>query len=163
MPQLQAAAADDSMAEAMLDAGLQQLSAKPPRLYRRPLYLAAENHRQQPRAELAKQEPPARKTGQAPATARWSKTPVRWPTQSSPTPCAGSARMPRPRPRSRKCSLLYPNEKSVRTLVFLADFHRRAGHDEAFKAALREAMKLDPSRRRFPAPARQPAERDRPG
>jgi Tfp pilus assembly protein PilF len=40
---------------------------------------------------------------------------------------------------------LYPNEKSVRNLVFLADFHRRAGHDEAFKTALREATKLDPS------------------
>ena len=38
----------------------------------------------------------------------------------------------------------YPNAKSVRTLVFLADYHRRAGHIEAAKATLREAMKLDP-------------------
>ena len=38
----------------------------------------------------------------------------------------------------------YPDAKSVRTLVFLADYHRRAGHIEAAKATLREAMKLDP-------------------
>jgi tetratricopeptide (TPR) repeat protein len=38
----------------------------------------------------------------------------------------------------------YPNAKGVRTLTFLADYHRRAGHVEAAKATLREAMKLDP-------------------
>ncbi len=38
----------------------------------------------------------------------------------------------------------YPNAKGVRTLAFLADYHRRAGHIEAAKATLREAMKLDP-------------------
>ena len=38
----------------------------------------------------------------------------------------------------------YPNAKSVRNLGFLADYHRRAGHIEAAKATLREAMKLDP-------------------
>ena len=38
----------------------------------------------------------------------------------------------------------YPNAKSVRTWSFLADYHRRAGHDEAAKTTLREAMKLDP-------------------
>jgi tetratricopeptide (TPR) repeat protein len=37
----------------------------------------------------------------------------------------------------------YPNAKAVRTLTFLADYHRRAGHIEAAKATLREAMKLD--------------------
>ena len=30
----------------------------------------------------------------------------------------------------------YPNTKSVRTLVFLADYHRRAGHIEAAKATV---------------------------
>ena len=39
----------------------------------------------------------------------------------------------------------YPNTKSVRTLVFLADYHRRASHIEAAKATLKEAMKLDPA------------------
>ena len=39
----------------------------------------------------------------------------------------------------------YPDNKSVRTLVFLADYHRRAGHIEAAKATLQEAMKLDPA------------------
>ena len=38
----------------------------------------------------------------------------------------------------------YPDTKSVRSLVFLADYHRRAGHIEAAKATLKEAMKLDP-------------------
>jgi tetratricopeptide (TPR) repeat protein len=39
----------------------------------------------------------------------------------------------------------YPSARSVRTLVALADLHRRAGHNEALKATLREAMKLDPA------------------
>ena len=38
----------------------------------------------------------------------------------------------------------YPSAKTVRTVTFLADYHRRAGHIEAAKATLREAMKLDP-------------------
>jgi tetratricopeptide (TPR) repeat protein len=38
----------------------------------------------------------------------------------------------------------YPTEKSVRNLVLLADLHRRAGHIEAFKTTLQQAMKLDP-------------------
>ena len=37
----------------------------------------------------------------------------------------------------------YPNAKSVRILTFLADYHRRAGHIEAAKSTLRAAMKLD--------------------
>jgi tetratricopeptide (TPR) repeat protein len=39
----------------------------------------------------------------------------------------------------------YPSARSVLTLVALADLHRRAGHNEALKAALRQAMQLDPS------------------
>ena len=38
----------------------------------------------------------------------------------------------------------YPNARSVGNLVLLADHHRRAGHIEAAKTTLREAMKLDP-------------------
>ncbi len=38
----------------------------------------------------------------------------------------------------------YPDTRSVRSLVSLADYHRRAGHIEAANATLREAMKLDP-------------------
>jgi tetratricopeptide (TPR) repeat protein len=38
----------------------------------------------------------------------------------------------------------YPETKSVRSLASLADYHRRAGHIEAAKATLKEAMKLDP-------------------
>jgi Tfp pilus assembly protein PilF len=37
----------------------------------------------------------------------------------------------------------YPTEKSIRTLVFLADSQRRAGQNEAAKATLAGAMKLD--------------------
>ena len=37
----------------------------------------------------------------------------------------------------------YPGTKSARTLIFLADYHRRAGHFEAAKATLKEAIKLD--------------------
>ena len=39
----------------------------------------------------------------------------------------------------------YPDAKSVKLLVELADLHRRAGHNEAVKSILREAMQLDPS------------------
>ena len=38
----------------------------------------------------------------------------------------------------------YPETKSVRSLASLADYHRRAGHIEAAKVTLKEAMKLDP-------------------
>jgi tetratricopeptide (TPR) repeat protein len=38
----------------------------------------------------------------------------------------------------------YPNAKTVRTVTFLADYHRRAGHVQAAEATIREAMKLDP-------------------
>jgi tetratricopeptide (TPR) repeat protein len=38
----------------------------------------------------------------------------------------------------------YPDTKSVQRLVALADLHRRAGHNEAVKSVLREAMRLDP-------------------
>jgi tetratricopeptide (TPR) repeat protein len=37
-----------------------------------------------------------------------------------------------------------PNVKNVNNLVNLADLHRRAGHNEAMKNTLREAIKLDP-------------------
>ena len=36
-----------------------------------------------------------------------------------------------------------PGEKSVTTLTFLAEYQRRAGHADAAKATLAEAMKLD--------------------
>ncbi len=39
----------------------------------------------------------------------------------------------------------YPNAKSVQLLVFLADFHRRAGHNEAVKAVLKDAMQIEPT------------------
>ncbi len=37
----------------------------------------------------------------------------------------------------------FPGEKSVTTLTFLAEYQRRAGHSDAAKATLAEAMKLD--------------------
>jgi tetratricopeptide (TPR) repeat protein len=38
----------------------------------------------------------------------------------------------------------YPNEKSVSLLVLLADLHRRAGHNEAVRSTLSEAIKIEP-------------------
>ena len=42
-------------------------------------------------------------------------------------------------------------------------FPRRAGHNEALKPTVSEAMKLDPADGDSQVNARQPAERDRPG
>ena len=57
----------------------------------------------------------------------------------------------------------YPNEKSVSLLVLLADLHRRSGHNEAVKATLREAMRLDPVRQRRAVQPRVRARRSRSG
>jgi tetratricopeptide (TPR) repeat protein len=39
----------------------------------------------------------------------------------------------------------YPNQKSDRVLSFLADFHHKAGHNEAARRTLRDALKVDPT------------------
>src|SRR5262249_46892842 len=39
----------------------------------------------------------------------------------------------------------YPNQQSDRVLSFLADFHHKAGHNEAARRTLKEALKADPT------------------
>jgi len=141
-PQLEAAAADDAMAEAMLDAGLQQLSAKPPTLPRI-AYLILTSIANSPEKsspnknrrleKLVKLQQLLLEQNPSPQVYREIADSLRRMGKNA----EAAATL-------EKMLATYPTEKSVRNLVFLADFHRRAGHKEAFKATLQEAMKLEP-------------------
>jgi tetratricopeptide (TPR) repeat protein len=142
-PQLEAAAADDAMAEAMLDAGLQLLSAKPPGLPPKIANLIL---------SLVAKSPERNSSNKNRRLEKLVKL-EQLSLEQNPTPLAYReladtlqriGKYAEAASTVEKLIADYPNEKSVGTLVFLANFHRRAGHDEAFKAALREAMKLDP-------------------
>jgi tetratricopeptide (TPR) repeat protein len=141
-PQLQAAAWDDGIAEAMLDAGLSQLATKSSALSRSSfeiLSLVANNpgpdsQNKTVRLERllrlerlqAEQNPSALVYGEIADTLR---------------------RMGRYGDAATAVEQLfakYPNAKSVQKLVELADLHRRAGHHEAVKAILHDAMQIEP-------------------
>ncbi len=140
--QLQGAAADDEMAESMLDSGFEQLSANPPALPRTAgavLAFLANSSRTSPQRErrlekllkvqrlLLESDPSALNYTEIADTER------------------RLGRFAAAANTLQEMLAKYPAERSVRTLSFLADFHRRAGHHEALKLVLDEALKLDPS------------------
>ena len=140
-PQLLAVAVDDAMAEAVLDAGLKQSAANPAGLTKSAheiLSLIANNpgrasHNKIRRLEmllrlqrlLAEQNPSEIVYSEIVDTLR----------RMGKYADAASA--------VEQLIAKYPNAKSVPTLAILADLHWRAGHNEAVKAVLREAMALD--------------------
>jgi tetratricopeptide (TPR) repeat protein len=142
-PQLQAAAADDAIAEAMLDAGLDLMAstrATPLKSSYEILSLIANNpgpdsHNKIRRLgkllrlerQLADQNSSAILLSEIADTLR---------RMGSYAEAATTV---------EKLVAKYPSARSVLTLVALADLHRRAGHYEALKATLRQAMQLDPA------------------
>jgi tetratricopeptide (TPR) repeat protein len=140
--QLVAAAGDDAMTEAMLDDGLKQSAANPPTLTKSAfdiLQLVAVN--------------PGRDSADKNRRLEKLLRIQRQRLEQNPSPVAYTEiadtlrRMGNFAEAATAVEQLiakYPNAKSVRTLVFLADNHRRAEHIEAVKNILREAMKLDP-------------------
>jgi tetratricopeptide (TPR) repeat protein len=139
-PQLQAVAQDDEMAEAMLDSGIEQLSAKPPALPQVAFKVLAaiagvdragsgrpgrlEKLLKLHRLELA----------QSPSSLVYREIADIQRRLGRFADAAATV---------EEMFAKYPAEKSVATLVFLADFQRRAGRIDAAKATLAEAKKLD--------------------
>ena len=98
------------------------------------------------------------------ATAAWSKTPVHLAYTRDRRHLAPDGQLCRGRDHCRGVDRqVSRTRRSVRTLVFLADYHRRAGHIEAAKATLREAMKLDPGDGESQLLLADRSARDRPG
>jgi tetratricopeptide (TPR) repeat protein len=141
--QLAAAAADDEMAEGMLEAGLKQATGAPKTLskstYEILSYIAngpaqdAQNKNRRLEKLLGIERTYA---------------------EQNPGPIVQSEIIDTLRLLGRyaeaataleKLMVQHPGTKSVQRLVVLADLHRRAGHNEAVKSTLREAMRLDPS------------------
>ncbi|MFI5456531.1 MAG: tetratricopeptide repeat protein [Isosphaerales bacterium] len=142
-PQLQAAAADDLIAEAMLDAGLEQSGANPttlPKSAHELLSLIANNPGRNSHNKI-------RRLGKLLQLQRLN-------AEQNPSGLALNEiydTLRRIGNYAEAATVVeqliakYPNAKSVSTLVTLADLHRRAGHNEAVKVTLREAMQLDPA------------------
>ncbi len=142
-PQLKAAAGDSAIAEAMLDSGLDQLASNPPRL---PTKSAFE--------VLA-------------LVANWNRGPAhrnrglekliklrRLQLEQSPSPIVYSeiadaqnrlGRFAEAANTVLEMIAKFPSQKTARVLSFLADFHHKAGHNEALKQTVNEALKLDPA------------------
>ncbi len=140
--QLVAAAGDDAMTEAMLDDGLKQSEANPPTLTKsafdilqlvalNPGRASADKNRRLEKL-LRIQRLRLEQNSSALAYTEIADTLRRMGNFAE----AATA--------VEQLIAKYPNTRSVRTLVFLADYHRRAGHIEAAKTTIREAMKLDP-------------------
>jgi tetratricopeptide (TPR) repeat protein len=142
-PQLQAAAGDSGIAEAMLDTGLDQLSFDPPRLPRKSAFevlaLVANWNRG-----------PAHRTRGLEKLVKLKRLQL----EESPSPTVYSeiadaqnrlGRFAEAATTVHEMIAKYPNEKTARVLSFLADFHRKAGHNEALKRTVDDALKVAPA------------------
>ena len=138
--QIKAAAADDSLAEAMLDAGYAQLSAKPPTLpqsaYQVLTFIANPDRATNKTRRLEKilklhrlllQQAP---TAQAYAEIAFTQRRMAQFAEASAT--------------IEQMLAKYPEQKTVGVLSILADDQRRAGRLDAATATIAEAMKLTP-------------------
>jgi tetratricopeptide (TPR) repeat protein len=139
-PQLQAAAADDAMAEAMLDAGFEQLSARPPTLPESAFHvltlIANTNRATAGRARRLEKLLKLHRLHleQEPSALVYSEIAD---TQ------IGMGHYAEAAATVEQLLAKYPAEKSMRTLAILAGYQRRAGRVEAAKAAAAQALKLD--------------------
>jgi len=143
-PQLLAAAADDAITGAMLDEGLKQSAANPPTLTRSAFEILTIV------AALNPGQPTADKTHRLEKLLRIQRLRL----EQNPSVLAYQEildtliRMGRFAEAATTVEQLiakYPDTRSVRSLVTLADCHRRAGHVEAANNTLKEALKLDPA------------------
>jgi tetratricopeptide (TPR) repeat protein len=140
--QLVAVAVDDTMAEAMLDEGLKQCTANVPGLPPKAFEVLSLIATNPGRSSINKKQ-------RLEKLLRLQRLLL----EQNPTPLAYSEvadtlrRMGNYAEAATALEQLiakYPNTKSVRSLGLLADYHRRAGHIEAARATLREAMTLQP-------------------
>jgi tetratricopeptide (TPR) repeat protein len=141
-PQLQIAAADDATAEAVLDAGLQMSAAHPslPKSGYDILALIANNPAPSSQNRVRRLEKLLRlqrlHAEHEPSTIASSEIADTLRRQGKYAEAAAVVEALIAKDR---------NMRSVQILVTLANLHRRAGHNEAVRATLREAMRLDPS------------------
>ena len=140
--QLASAAADDAMTEAMLDDGLKQSAANPPTLTKASfdiLQLIAFNPGRASSDKNLRLEKLLRiqrlRLEQNPSALAYTEIADTLRRIGNFAEAATAV---------EQSIAKYPDSKSVRTLAYLADCHRQAGHIEAAKTTLREAMKLDP-------------------
>ncbi len=140
-PLLKAAANDDTIAEAMLDSGIEQLSANPSRLPGKSAFevLAfvagwdrGPAHRTRGLEKLLKVR--RLQLEQAPSEIVYSEIA----DAQNRLRRFGDAAV-----TVEEMIAKYPNQKTARVLSFLADYHHKAGHNEAAKRILDEAIKLD--------------------
>jgi tetratricopeptide (TPR) repeat protein len=141
-PQLQAAADDDAMAEALLEAGLRGLSDRPPALP--PTAFRVLDFIANPERNPANR---ARRLEQLLKLHRLE-------LEQSPSPQLYREIVETQRLLGRYAQAAatleemiakYPGEKSVRFLAYLAELHLRAGHGEMARRAIGEARKLNPT------------------
>jgi tetratricopeptide (TPR) repeat protein len=140
--QLQGAAADDTMADGMLDVGLEQLTTNPPVLPTKSAFAvlsfianAGRGHSERTHRleKLLKLQRLLLEQDASPMLYYEIVDNLR-----------RLGRYAEAATMLEEALAKYPKERSVRTLVFLADYHRRAGHNEALRKTLDEAMKGDP-------------------
>ena len=141
LDQLQAAASDDALAEAMLDSGLAQLEAKPPTLPPSAylvLSIIASPERGKDRngrlQRLVKLQKLLLEQNPSPLIYREIATSLRNMDKNEEAAATLVRMMEK-----------YPSEKNGRTLGAIADLHRRAGKTEVALAEARQAVGLDPN------------------
>ncbi len=142
-PQLVAAAIDDGIAEAMLDEGLKQSTAKVPTLSPSAytvLSLIANNPGRSSTNKKLRLEKLLRlqrlHLEQNPTEMGYVEISDTLKRMGNYAEAATAV---------EQLIARYPNTRSVRFLAVLADYHRRAGHVEAAKSTLRDAMKIQPA------------------
>ncbi len=137
-----AVALDDAMAEAVLDAGLQQSAANPAALskstYEILLFIASKPGRATTN-KVRRLEKLLRlqrlRAGQNPSEMSYKEIADTLSRMGNYAEAADALEL---------VLAKYPNAKTVPLLVSLADLHHRAKHNEAVKATVNEAMKLNP-------------------
>ena len=141
MPQLQAAAADDSLSEEMLDEGLKRLSAKPPTLPQSAFTVLS---------IIANPERGSRKEARLERLLKLQQLLL----EQTPNPkiyleiADTQQRMDQYNEAAATLERMmekYPNEKNTRYLSVLASFYRRAGKTDKALDAARRAVALEPN------------------
>lgn len=140
-PLLKAAASDKTIAEAMVDSGIEQLSSNPPRLPAKSAYevlafVAGWDRGPESRAQGLEKLLKIRRLQleQAPSEIVYSEIAD---VQNRLRRFADAA------VTVEEMIARYPHQKTARVLAFLADYHHKAGHNEAAKQVLGQALKLD--------------------
>jgi tetratricopeptide (TPR) repeat protein len=142
-PQLAAAAVDDTMAEEMLDEGLKQSTANVPTLTKSGFEVLSLIANNPGRSSVNKKRRLEKLLRLQRLLLEQNSTPVVYTEVADTLRRLGN--YAEAATTFEQMIAKYPNTKSVRSLAYLADFHRQAGHIEAAKATLRDALHLEPA------------------